>query len=183
MAEEGEYRRRVEGESERRREEEELARRAEEARRRRVEEEEAARRAEAEADRDLLASVPTLGGDGVREQIGRMRASLSGTEDGRASLAVALGSLHELFDQIVRRPEESNFRRVRRDHPQFVRDIGRHAGGREVLIAAGFSLERVDGVPCFLSREPHIESDMDGWSEWFDRLKKTLEVIEEEMMK
>jgi hypothetical protein len=38
-------------------------------------------------------------------------------------------------------------------------------------------------VKCFFSREPNIEQDMNGWSDWFDGLKKTLEVIEEEMIK
>jgi hypothetical protein len=113
-------------------------------------------------------------------QIDRMRSSL---KDDKKSLDVALGSLYILFDQIVRKPEEVNFRRIRRDHPKFMEDIGRHIGGKEVLIAAGFSLEKLDGVPSFFSKEPNIESDMDGWSDWFDGLTKTLEVIEEEMIK
>jgi hypothetical protein len=62
-------------------------------------------------------------------------------------------------------------------------DIGRHVGGQEVLIAAGFRLEKLAGIPCFFSAKPHIKTDMDGWSEWFDTLKKTLAVIEEEMIK
>lgn len=158
----------------------ELARRAEEARRRRVEEEELTLAAEREADAALLASVPTKGPEGVREQILRMRQAL---KDDRAAFDAALSSLYTLFDQINRRPEEVGFRRVRRDHPKFNEDIGRHPGGKEVLIAAGFCLETLDGVKCFFSREPNIETDMDGWSKWFDVLKKTLEVIEEEMIK
>ncbi|KAL7451737.1 hypothetical protein ACHAWC_003548 [Mediolabrus comicus] len=168
-------------EEQRKREEEmELARRAEEARRRRVEEEELTLAAEREADAALLASVPTKGPEGVREQIVRMRLAL---KDDRAAFDAALSALYTLFDQINRRPEEVSFRRVRRDHPKFNEDIGRHAGGKEVLIAAGFCLETIDGVKCFFSREPNIETDMDGWSKWFDVLKKTLEVIEEEMLK
>ncbi len=167
-------------EEQRKREEEmELARRAEEARRRRVEEEELTLAAEREADAALLASVPTKGPEGVREQIEKMRQAL---KDDRAAFDAALGSLYTLFDQINRRPEEVSFRRIRRDHPKFNEDIGRHAGGKEVLIAAGFCLETLDGVKCFFSREPNIETDMDGWSKWFDVLKKTLEVIEEEML-
>ena len=163
-----------------REEEMELARQAEEARKRRVEEEQRALDEERAVDQELLALVPTLGVDGVHEQIGHMREALKGD---RAALDVALGSLYTLFEQIVRKPEETNFRRVRRDHPKFMEDIGRHVGGRELLIAAGFQLVKLDGVPCFLSKEPHIETDMDGWSDWFDLLKKTLEVIEEEMIK
>mmetsp|Transcript_11474 Transcript_11474/g.17631 ORF Transcript_11474/g.17631 Transcript_11474/m.17631 type:complete len:439 (-) Transcript_11474:1323-2639(-) len=158
----------------------ELSRRAEEARRRRIEEEQLALAAEREADANLLSLVPTKGPEGVREQIERMRQALKGD---RAALDVALGSLYTLFDQISRKPEEVSFRRVRRDHPKFNEDIGRHVGGKEVLIAAGFRLETLDGIKCFFSREPNIEHDMNGWSDWFDGLKKTLEVIEEEMIK
>ena len=161
-------------------EEEQIARLAEETRARRLDEEQRALEEERRADRELLALVPQKGADGVREQIGRMREALQGE---KAALGVALGSLHTLFEQIVRKPEEINFRRVRRDHPKFVEDIGRHVGGREVLIAARFKLEKIDGVPCFFSKEPHLESDMDGWSDWFDNLKKTLAVVEDEMLK
>ena len=180
LAEEHITQQRLLEEQKKREEEQELARRAEEARLRRIEEEQRVLDAERRADEELLALVPTLGIDGVREQIDRMRQALV---DDRAALDVALGSLFTLFEQIVRKPEEINFRRVRRDHQKFVADIGQHVGGREVLIAAGFKLEKLDGVPCFFSKEPHIESDMDGWSDWFDTLKKTLAVLEEEMMK
>ena len=170
-------------EEKRKREEELLlSRRAEEARRRRVEEEQLAIAAEREADVNLISSVSTKGPEGVREQIQRMRQALA--EDDVA-FHVALGSLYTLFDQITRKPEEVNFRRIRRDHPKFNDDIGRHTGGKEVLIAAGFRLETLDGVKCFFSREPNLENDMDmtGWSNWFDGLKKSLAVIEEEMIK
>lgn len=52
---------------------------------------------------------------------------------------------------------------MRRNHLRFMEDIGRHVGAREVLIAAGFKLEKVDGIPCFFSSEPHIKTNMDGW--------------------
>jgi hypothetical protein len=180
LAEERETQQRLLEEKRKRDEERVLARRAEEARVRRLEEEQAVMDAERRADSELLALVSIMGVEGVREQIGRMRETL---RDDRASLDVALGSLYTLFEQIIRKPEEVSFRRVRRNHPKFVEDIGRHIGGREVLIAAGFKLVKLDGVPCFFSAEPHIESDMDGWSNWFDTLKKTLTVIEEEMLK
>eukprot|EP00578_Thalassiosira_sp_NH16_P000051 CAMPEP_0181129570 /NCGR_PEP_ID=MMETSP1071-20121207/29391_1 /TAXON_ID=35127 /ORGANISM="Thalassiosira sp., Strain NH16" /LENGTH=496 /DNA_ID=CAMNT_0023215563 /DNA_START=18 /DNA_END=1508 /DNA_ORIENTATION=- len=180
LAEERANQQRLLEEQRRRNEERELARLAEEARQRRVEEEKCLLEAERRADRELLELVPTVGVEGVREQIARMREAL---KDDRAALDTSLGSLYTLFEQIVRKPEEINFRRVRRDHPKFMEDIGRHVGGREVLIAAGFKLEKLDGVPSFFSKEPHIESDMDGWSNWFDMLKKTLEVIEDEMLK
>lgn len=180
LAEKREIEQRLLEEKRKREEELELSRRAEEARRRRIEEEQLALAAEREADANLLSLVPTKGPEGVREQIERMRQAL---KEDRPALDVALGSLYTLFDQISRKPEEVSFRRVRRDHPKFNEDIGRHVGGKEVLIAAGFRLETLDGVKCFFSREPNIEHDMNGWSDWFDGLKKTLEVIEEEMIK
>lgn len=180
MAEKSAEEQRLKEEEMKRKELESLAKQAQEAKLRRLEEEQRVIDAESKANQELLAMVPVKGVEGVRIQISRMRAAL---KDDRKALDLALGSLYTLFDQIVRKPEEVNFRRIRRDHPKFTEDIGRHVGGKEVLIAAGFHLEKLDGVPCLFSKEPHIESDMDGWSNWFDGLKKTLEVIEEEMTK
>ena len=167
----------------RREEEEMLARLAHEARVRRMEEEQAAEDAVRAADRELLALVPNIGPDGVRAQIGRMKMALMNDSniDGSTIFSIALSSLRDMFTQIVRHPEEMKYRTVRRDHPKFIDDIGRHVGGREVLIAAGFRLENVEGVPCLYSKEPDVEKDMDGWSDWFDNLKKTLEIIEDEI--
>jgi hypothetical protein len=95
--------------------------------------------------------------------------------------AVALQSLLTIFQQINAHPEQVNFRRIRRNHDQFVQDIGRHDGGAQILIAAGFKLGAIDEVPCYLCREPEdIERDMDGWSNWFDLLKATFQVLEKE---
>eukprot|EP00586_Coscinodiscus_wailesii_P006307 CAMPEP_0172481024 /NCGR_PEP_ID=MMETSP1066-20121228/6548_1 /TAXON_ID=671091 /ORGANISM="Coscinodiscus wailesii, Strain CCMP2513" /LENGTH=375 /DNA_ID=CAMNT_0013242913 /DNA_START=91 /DNA_END=1218 /DNA_ORIENTATION=- len=145
---------------------------------RREDEERRAAEAERAADRAFVDSVPK-GAEGVRLQLKALR---EGVTDAGARGA-ALGALHTLFSQIVARPEEIAFRRIRCDHEKFVEDIGRHVGGREVLVAAGFRLEMVDGVKCFFSREPDIEREMDEWSKWFDDLKETLEIIEEELIK
>jgi hypothetical protein len=50
------------------------------------------------------------------------------------------------------------------------------------LIAAGFRLGAIDDIPCFISTEPDIEKEMDAWSEWFDLLKVTLNLLEQEML-
>ena len=50
----------------------------------------------------------------------------------------ALQSLCKIFEQINKHPEELNFRKIRKNHPAFHQDIGRHKGGIELLIAAGF---------------------------------------------
>jgi hypothetical protein len=131
------------------------------------------------ADRQWAASV-TKGPEGVREQL---RILLESTAADAAAQKAAIYALHTLFSQIVAHPEETNFRRIRRDHPKFHDDIGRHTGGREVLIASGFSLGAIDEVPSFISKEPNIEKDMDGWSAWFDLLKATLVITEEQLMK
>ena len=166
-------------ERERIRQEAELHQQALEARQRREEEEARARAEEREADRAFQDSIPK-GPDGVRAQLTALREGCS-NEPG--AFDVAIGALHTLFSQIAARPEEIKFRRIRRDHSNFLQDIGRHPGGKEVFIAAGFKLETLDGVKSFFSKEPDLERDMDGWSEWFDGLKMTLQIIEEEMIK
>ena len=185
-AQEDERRREESSRVERLREEQELARRAEEARQSRLAAEQAqleAQRREREdrerVDREWMAGI-TKGVDGVRQQLVVLKESTA-SEPGAHE--TALTALQALFSQIVAHPEEVKFRRVRRDHPRFNEDIGRHRGGKELLIAAGFRLGAVDDIPCFISKEPSIENDMDGWSAWFDLLKATAEIIEEEMIK
>ena len=161
-----------------------LRREATEARRRREEAKAREERERREADAALVAAVEP-GTGGVRAELGRLRVACL-TEPGgggTAALGAALGALCTLFGQIVARPEEAKFRRIRRNHEGFVRDIGRHPGGREVLIAAGFRPHSIDGVPCLVSSEPDLERDMDGWSAWFDLLKVTKAIVEEEMAK
>ena len=50
------------------------------------------------------------------------------------------------------------------------------------MIAAGFVLGAIDEVPSYISKEPNVEKDLDGWSQWFDLLKATLEIIEEALI-
>ena len=160
------------------REREELAARAEVARLQRLEQEERAIREAREGERAYLASIPK-GKHGVETMLKRLR---EGCKD-KKEMDVALDALYTLFSQIGAHPEEIKFRRVRRDHPKFMEDIGRHDGGKEVLIAAGFIFAEVEGVKCYLSKEPDLASDLDGWSDWFDLIKATTSIIEEEMMK
>lgn len=180
-----EEKRRQEAEIARAQQEAELSRRAQEARaareeaEQRVLQQEQERRMEQERiDREWMDSV-NKGPDGVKEQL-RVLKEATANESGAYSTAVT--ALHTLFSQIVAHPEENNFRRVRKDHPKFHQDIGRHDGGRELLIAAGFRLGATDNVPCFISTEPNIETQMDEWSEWFDLLKATLEILEQELI-
>ncbi|CAJ1965431.1 unnamed protein product [Cylindrotheca closterium] len=117
------------------------------------------------------------GPEGVKHYLEKLKQS---TSDQPALVHTkAVESLYRIFQQINAHPEETKFRRIRRDHEQFVEDVGRHGGGIEVLIAAGFVLGAIDDVPCYLSIEPNIEKDMDGWSKWFDVNKATFEVLEE----
>uniref|UniRef100_A0A7S1Y1F1 PUB domain-containing protein n=1 Tax=Grammatophora oceanica TaxID=210454 RepID=A0A7S1Y1F1_9STRA len=91
---------------------------------------------------------------------------------------VAITALTTIFEQIVSRPENVAFRRIRRNHEQFHQDIGRHDGGKELLLAAGFRLGEIDEVPCFISSEPNVETDLDAWTDWFDLLTATLEILQ-----
>ena len=134
------------------------------------------RQAALEAERLWVESIK-VSPEGVKEQIQILNESTASDPEARRT---ALSSLYQLFQQINAHPEETRFRRVRRDHEQFNNDIGRHKGGKEILIAAGFELGAIDDVPCFISKEPDIEKDMDGWSAWFDLLKATLQILEQE---
>jgi hypothetical protein len=158
-------------------EREELAARAEIARIARIENERRLAQEERDAERAYLDSI-SKNVDGVKQQLGILRQSCKST----AEIDTALGALHTLFHQISARPEEVKFRRIRRDHPKFLEDIGRHKGGQEVLIAAGFTFEEIDGLKCLFSKEPDV-SELDEWSDWFDLIKGTLSAIEEEMIK
>jgi hypothetical protein len=87
-----------------------------------------------------------------------------------------------LFTQILSKPEEVQYRKIRRDHERFLQDIGRHTGGKEFLIAAGFQLAVDENeIPCLISREPDIENDMDEWSIWYNNIKLAVDVIGEEL--
>jgi hypothetical protein len=127
-----------------------------------------------QADRVWLAGIKK-GIEGVRKQLGVL---LESTASDPVARAAAVQALHTIFSQIVARPEETSFRRIRRSHEQFQYDIGRHAGGKELLIAAGFELGAIDDVPSFISSEPNIEKDMEGWSNWYDLLKATVDILE-----
>lgn len=158
-------------------EREELARRAEEARIQRIENERRAIEAEREADRAFLSSIE-VGVEGVKKQLQVMRDHSSQSE-----YNIGLRALHTIFKQISSRPEEIQFRRIRLDHPQFNEDIGRHCGGKELLVAAGFSLQHIDGKKCLFSAEPDLMTDMDSWSSWFDLIKATFQHLDDECAK
>jgi PUB domain len=132
----------------------------------------------AQAEREWVKSI-AKGPDGVRKQLALL---IHSTVDDKAAQKTAINSLYTLFSQIIARPEEPNFRRIRRDHAKFTNDIGRQPGGKEILIAAGFVLGAVDEVPSFISKEPDVEKDLDGWSAWYDLLKAACDIIEEEMI-
>ena len=154
-------------------EREELARHAEEARLQRIENEQRVIQAELEADRIFLSSIET-GIEGVKKQIQALRGNCS-----KGEFDIAIKSLHAIFKQISSRPEEIMFRRIRLDHPQFMDDIGKHCGGKELLVAAGFTFRIIDGKKCLFSSEPDLMTDMDSWSSWFDLIKTTFQQLEE----
>lgn len=158
----------------------EMERKEEENRRQRQEARDAelrAREEAARADRAWVRGIPR-GQDGVKQQLMTLIAS---TQHDPSAQRNAVEALHLIFSQICSHPEEANYRRVRRNHPKFNQDIGQYDGGKEFLIAAGFEIGEIDGVPSFISKEPNLETEMDRWSEWFDLLKETLRILEEQI--
>ena len=100
------------------------------------------------------------------------------------TLSVSLSALYTVFQQIVQHPDVEAHRRIRRDHAQFRREIGQYPGGIEVLLAAGFTTGLVDSsIPSYICREPNVETDLDAWSDWYDLLKGTLQLIKTEMVR
>ncbi|KAG7342457.1 PUB domain containing protein [Nitzschia inconspicua] len=191
---------------------ERLRQQAEAARQRRQQQEEARRQAE----QRYLDSIKK-GVDGVQHYVNVIKES---TSNDIAAQKKAFQSLFTLFDQILKHPEETNFRKIRKNHPVFHQDIGRHKGGIELLIAAGFrpkllpdvlsthtqndidhdddddnngsttatttpstdsSMDAVPMIACLISKEPNLETDMDGWSQWYDLKKATLEILQKEV--
>jgi len=162
----------------------ELARRAEihrlerlEAQRQQEAAEQAAKDAALAAEQAWIDSI-AKGEDGMREQLIVLKQSCS-----IAQYKNAIKALHTLFRQIVSRPEEAKFRVIRLNHEKFLEDIGQFKGGQEFFIAAGFVLTNMqidqNEVSCLFSKEPHLESDMDGWSDWFYTMKNAVKVLEE----
>lgn len=176
---------------------ERLYQQAEQARRRRRAQQEA----QLQSERDWLDSI-TKGPDGVRKYIEELKKS---TADIPHAQSKALSSLFLIFDQIQKHPEEVNFRKIRLSHEGFHNDIGRHKGGIELLIAAGFRptklpttsdenggnasigtnggdvQEEIPTIACLISKEPNLEHDMDGWSAWYDLNKATFEILQNEV--
>ena len=187
-----------------------LHQQAEEARlRRRTQEEE-----RKEAERKWLDSIKK-GASGVKYYLDiLLQRSSSPQQQGEKDTIdpdriIALRSLFTLFDQIQKHPEEINNRKIKLDNPNFHRDIGRHEGGIELLVAAGFrptmlpatittaenennreaenhnsdDQENQPEIAFLISKEPSLEHDMDGWMIWFDLNKATLEILQTELNK
>merc|ERR1712087_435415 len=136
-------------------------------------------------DKEFMASV-TKGDDGVRMQLEKLHQLKK--DIGDREYKKAIQSLQKIFQQIISHPEDPGHRFIRRENERFHDLVGKHKGGCELLIAAGFKLVRIqtedeEDVPFFIMKEPNIEADMDGWSNWYDGLKSTLNLIEDTMPK
>merc|ERR1712151_416263 len=163
-------------------EELELAKRAEELREARNKEIKRIK----DNERNYINSI-LKGEKGIKIQLQKLKQSISD----KVEYKIAIQSLHTVYSQILAYPEEIKYRKIRRDHPKFAQDIGRHDGGVELFIASGFTLENItvdnggddeydNEISCLFSKEPDIEHDMERWTEWFDLLKLTLESLRKE---
>jgi len=152
-------------------EREELRLKAEEARRVKAEREEREReererleREERERDAAWLASIERTTG-GLTKQISLLPPS-------------ARAKLLEIYTEVHKRPENELARKVKLENAKFHEEIGQHEGGKEALVAAGWSLQKLDGEKFLVLVEPNLETDLDGWSTWFDRIKEVREILE-----
>ena len=183
-----------------------LHQQAEEARLRRRAQEEARK----EAEREWLDGIQK-GAEGVKHYLDTLLQRPVSSQQGGKGIdvvdpdrVVALQSLCTLFEQIQKHPEEVNKRKIKLSNPNFHRDIGRHEGGIELLVAAGFrptmlpatiattdeaqndndgEQEEQPEIAFLISKEPNLEHDMDGWMAWFDLNKATLEILQTELQK
>jgi len=187
-----------------------LHQQAEEARARRRMQENARKQAE----REWLDGIQK-GPDGVKYYLKiLLQGSAPSQETGQCTdtidpdRIIVLESLCTLFEQIQKHPEEINKRKIKRSNPNFHQDIGRHEGGIELLVAAGFrptmmpeasSSTEIDSscetkkdneekddqpeIAFLISKEPNLEHDMDGWMAWFDLNKATLEILQTKLTK
>ncbi len=176
-----------------------LHQQAEEARLRRRAQEEARKQAE----REWLEGIQK-GAEGVKHYLGvLLQISQEDKKEIDPEKLVALQSLCTLFEQIQKHPEEVNKRKIKLSNPNFHRDIGKHEGGIELLVAAGFrptmlpawdnanggeakddnDEEEQPDIAFLISKEPNLEHDMDGWMAWFDLNKATLEILQAELQK
>eukprot|EP00534_Pseudo-nitzschia_fraudulenta_P007364 CAMPEP_0201194638 /NCGR_PEP_ID=MMETSP0851-20130426/149520_1 /ASSEMBLY_ACC=CAM_ASM_000631 /TAXON_ID=183588 /ORGANISM="Pseudo-nitzschia fraudulenta, Strain WWA7" /LENGTH=494 /DNA_ID=CAMNT_0047481341 /DNA_START=66 /DNA_END=1553 /DNA_ORIENTATION=- len=189
-----------------------LHQQAEEARLRRRAQEEKRKREE----REWLESIQK-GAEGAKHYLWvLLQRNASASQGGKESdsidpdRVVALQSLCTIFEQIQKHPEEVNRRKIKLSNPGFHQDIGRHEGGIELLIAAGFrptmlpadngsgtksrgnnnsddsndeKQQEAPDIAFLISKEPNLEHDMDGWMTWFDLNKATLEILQTELKK
>jgi len=163
--------------------EQELARKANAARlakEQQLEREKQARKDALLEDQRFMNSI-VKGEDGVTIQLQKLQELQRQNQN--KEYRIAIESLYTIFKQIVSQPDNEVIRKIKRDHERFHNDIGKYDGGSELLVAVGFRLVRIqteerDDTPVFLLKEPNIETDMDGWSEWFDMLKATLKLLE-----
>jgi len=132
-------------------------------------EEQRVKEEELRIDREWVASVGK-GGGAFKGYLTALPAS--------ARVIVGL-----IFKQIKQHPDKENFRKMKLDNPKFLQDVGDFEGGKEVFIAAGFKLQTVETdtgefAKCLVLAEPNLETDFDGWSDWFDRIKECVEICE-----
>jgi hypothetical protein len=92
-----------------------------------------------------------------------------------AEFASALQALHLLCANIVARPEEALFRKVRLLNASFQQTVARYPGGVEALLALGFeeseTLEGDEEAVCYVLEEPNLEEDIERCGRWYDGIK------------
>merc|ERR1712150_79855 len=122
------------------------------------------------------ASFLPISMDKVELELNNLKAHLT-----QLQYFTAVQSLHNFFKQIVSNPENEHLRTIRKNHPLFIKDIGRYKSGVDLILACGFVTMWKDGIECYNLKEPHMDLDacvasesleLDEWSTWYDSVKE-----------
>jgi len=103
-----------------------------------------------------------------------------------ASYRSVIKALVRVFEQIISRPEEVNFRRIRLQNSNFHEAIGKYDGGIGVIVTGGFKIRYLtvdDNEDKYLVlSEPNLEGgELEEWGIWFDCLKGVLTALKNEV--
>jgi len=83
----------------------------------------------------------------VEPDVAEIRAALQGVDGVTVDQRLAcLGTLTKLASNIVKKPMELKYKRVKMENKTFVEKVGQCEGGTELMVALGFLPDEIEGV-------------------------------------